>query len=138
MAVLAALASKPAVLHDRFYTKEVNQAGIYLVSFYINNILHPVIIDGYVPMKYGKPYFTSGRENELWVILMEKAWAKLCGSYAKQAIGYVNYAFTHVSGVPNFEFPHSELQDFKHSEHLWKRLNAALSNHFSIVASTKI
>ena len=107
MAVFSALAQHPDIVYERMYTKEVNDAGIYLLSFMINEVEHPVIVDSYIPVKWGKPYFTQSQENELWSILLEKAWAKLCGSYAKANYGYVNHAFSVIAGVPNFDLHHN-------------------------------
>jgi hypothetical protein len=58
MAVFSALAQHPDIVYERFYTKNVNDAGIYLLSFCINNVEQPVIVDSYIPTKNGKPYFT--------------------------------------------------------------------------------
>lgn len=77
MSVLSAMAEVPSRVMARFYTKVVNKAGIYLMSFYVNGYETPVIVDDYLPVRYGKPCFANSREGELWVILLEKAWAKL-------------------------------------------------------------
>ena len=34
-------------------------------------------MDEFVPYMYGKPAFTKAKDDELWVVLLEKAWAKL-------------------------------------------------------------
>ena len=54
-----------------------------MVSFYLNGIETPVIVDDHFPVRYGKPAFASTRDGELWVMLLEKAWAKLQGSFAR-------------------------------------------------------
>jgi len=41
-----------------------------------------VIVDDYIPCKRDyynqtKPCFSASNDNELWVIILEKAWAKL-------------------------------------------------------------
>jgi len=71
------MAEVPSRIEACFYTKKVNKAGIYLLSFFINGREHPIIIDDYIPTRFGKPCFSSSRDEELWCILMEKAWAKL-------------------------------------------------------------
>ena len=38
-------------------------------------------MDEYIPVLYGKPAFTKAKDDELWVILLEKAWAKLYKNY---------------------------------------------------------
>ena len=43
-----------------------------------------VIVDDRIPCKKGtkRPRFVSPNGNELWAIILEKAYAKFCGSYA--------------------------------------------------------
>lgn len=54
---------------------------------YKNGVLHEIVMDNYVPCIDGKngpvPAFSHGRGNELWVIILEKAWAKVHGSYQR-------------------------------------------------------
>jgi calpain-15 len=40
-------------------------------------------MDEYVPWLYGQPAFTRAKQSELWVVLLEKAWAKLYTSYKR-------------------------------------------------------
>lgn len=40
-----------------------------------------VIVDDNIPLHNGKISFTATNNAEIWVTLLEKAWAKLHGSY---------------------------------------------------------
>ena len=40
-----------------------------------------VDIDDYVPFVFNAPAFGKSNEGELWVIVLEKAWAKIYGCY---------------------------------------------------------
>ena len=54
-----------------------------------------IIIDDWLPIdQYGKPNFASGGENglELWPAILEKAYAKLYGSYSAIVGGKVHVA----------------------------------------------
>lgn len=44
-------------------------------------IWEEVIIDDKIPCRGRTPLYSRGNGNELWVLLLEKAWAKLYGSY---------------------------------------------------------
>jgi hypothetical protein len=73
---------------DLLITKEVNKAGCYAIKLYVNGIEHIIVIDDWFPIKYDKSKklgvaFTksSKGENEIWMLLIEKAIAKLFGSY---------------------------------------------------------
>jgi hypothetical protein len=46
------MAEKPERVMARFYTKEINKAGIYLMSFFINGIETPVYVDDFLPVKW--------------------------------------------------------------------------------------
>ena len=83
-------------------TKEVNSAGLYAIEFIIDGQKRTVIVDDYFPfVRTGRPNADGIRtgpevfafakpkfnENEIWVQLIEKAWAKLCGSYEAAEMG---------------------------------------------------
>jgi calpain-15 len=42
-----------------------------------------VVVDDYIPCKDGRIVFSHAHDNELWVMLLEKAWAKIHGNYAR-------------------------------------------------------
>ena len=100
------MAENPARVKARFYTKKVNSAGIYLISLFVNGYETPVIIDDHLPVRNNRPCFARSREGELWVILLEKAWAKLHGSYARTESGFPSFAAIHCLGVPTFLWTH--------------------------------
>jgi hypothetical protein len=46
--------------------------------------IQEVIVDDYVPVnENGEPLFAASVESSIWMMLLEKARAKLCGSYKK-------------------------------------------------------
>jgi calpain-15 len=90
LAVLSAIAEHENRIKAHFYTQKVNNAGIYLMSFFVNGVEKPVIVDDWFPVELGRkkqPAFASSKDEELWVMLMEKAWAKLNGTYARSESG---------------------------------------------------
>ena len=66
-------------------TKEINQACIYRVKFFINGLRTSVIVDDFVPVceQYPQPAFCKSEKQIFWAMLIEKAWAKVNGSYFK-------------------------------------------------------
>jgi len=86
------LAENPDLVKEIFVTQAINPAGIYLMKFYINGIQSPVIVDDYFPTKNKRPCYASTRDGELWVMLLEKAWAKLYGSYSRIESGQCVHA----------------------------------------------
>jgi hypothetical protein len=81
LAVCSSLAEQPSQVHDRFITKSYNKAGIYLLNFWINGQQTPVLVDDYLPIEGNKLIFSHSKQGDFWVCLLEKAWAKLMGSY---------------------------------------------------------
>jgi hypothetical protein len=50
LASVAAMAEFPRLVAARFYTRRANKAGIYLLSFFVNGIETPVIVDEWMPL----------------------------------------------------------------------------------------
>lgn len=50
LASVAAIAEFPRLVAARFYTRTTNKAGIYLLSFFVNGIETPVIVDEWMPL----------------------------------------------------------------------------------------
>lgn len=65
-----------------------------------------VYVDDYVPCykPYGewKPVFARAKGNELWVLILEKVWAKLHGDYVKIVSGNCRDTFRDMTGAPSF------------------------------------
>ena len=47
--MLSALAEFPDRIKTRIFTREVNSAGIYLVTLFVNGVETPVIVDDWFP-----------------------------------------------------------------------------------------
>ena len=108
LAVLSSMSEDSKDVEALFYTKEINAAGCYLVYFFINGVKQAVILDDYLPTRHGKPCFAHSRDSEVWVCLIEKAWAKLHGSYERAEGGAPYHASVHVAGVPSKSIQHKE------------------------------
>jgi len=78
--------SRPGALEELFVTDTINTAGAYTVKFYVQGMPAYVTVDDWIPVtgtgSDAKPvYASSMHEGEIWPMIMEKAWAKLVGSY---------------------------------------------------------
>ena len=94
-------------IRERFLTKKVNKAGCYAISFVVDGQPRTVVIDDYFPFvinKKGKEMFAFAKsktgENEIWVQLVEKAWAKVCGSYEASEMGRTSEFAENFLGIP--------------------------------------
>jgi calpain-15 len=87
MSALSSLAEKSYIVERMFSTDgpvcapEYCEQGFYWVNFYKNGEWHRVTVDDYFPCSVnGGPIFSTSNGG-LWVLLIEKAYAKLHGSY---------------------------------------------------------
>jgi len=99
---IACLAEFPEAVYELFITKEVTEDGQYTLKLFDPEADEwiEVTIDDYVPCSIGgdSPLFTSANSGEMWVPLLEKAVAKMFGSYAAIEGGYSFYAFQILTG----------------------------------------
>jgi len=86
-------------LVEKLFTYTDAQKGLYVVRFYKNGVFQDVTVDDYFPSKYGQCAFaSSGHKEETWVQVLEKAYAKLHGSYDSIEGGFVNDALVDMTG----------------------------------------
>lgn len=94
------------------FNKDTNDAGCYLVYFYVNGVRTPVMVDDYLPVnKNGKLAFISCGGGEFWASLLEKAWAKLNGSYVRIENSSPAVLYSALTGLPSDIFHHLEIKD---------------------------
>lgn len=85
LAALAELAESPDRIKKLFKTQEVSPEGMYVIKMYKNGVPVEIVVDDYIPWfkdrKTPLEAFSRGKGSECWVQLVEKAYAKLHGSY---------------------------------------------------------
>ena len=69
---------------------EENSEGMYGVWSYKNGEKKLIVLDDMIPSLNNETIFSHANGPELWVIMLEKAWAKVHGSY-ERIIGGVSY-----------------------------------------------
>jgi calpain-15 len=81
LASFAALSERPHLIQNIFVTRQFNSRGRYTLRLFDDKTkaFVNVTIDDYVPVRNGKPIFAQLHTNEMWPILLEKAYAKLKG-----------------------------------------------------------
>jgi calpain-15 len=128
LSALSCLAERPALIHRLFITDKYNKEGIYKIRICKNGEWHVVTIDDYIPCYYnGGPMFSRGNGEELWVMLIEKAYAKMHGSYYSLRFGYTHHGMIDLTGCPttNIKFP-DEKPDYETvedlAEDIWEQL----------------
>jgi hypothetical protein len=119
-----------------FVTKTVNKAGVYCIMLYVNGFKTPVVVDDYVPVTAKGNIFACNSSNqELYAILLEKAWAKLHGCYASIEAGLPSFAATHLTGAPSDSFWNGDIA--KEPETFWRKLQRCDDYHYVMIAATR-
>jgi calpain-15 len=112
MCALSSLAEMPFLVERLFITQKYNKDGLYRVKLCKNGEWIEVTIDDYFPCsETGGPIFSRSNGNELWVLLLEKACAKLHGNYCTLRNGYANEGMIDLTGSPSqfFDFKDTNL-----------------------------
>lgn len=101
---LASLAQNPARIRGLFMTTKRNDEGIYCLRMCHEGIWRAVTVDDYFPCLPDRsgPAFSQSKpgENELWVLLLEKAWAKLYCNYERIEAGLTRDVLGDLTGAP--------------------------------------
>ena len=136
LATCSSVAEDPDRVKDLFITQEFNVAGIYLLKLWVNGIETPVIIDDHVPTWYDKPAFSLAKSGDLWVCLIEKAWAKLLGSYGSCISGHPIWAADHLIGLPSFEVVHTNKKITSNFDKFWTKIVECDKRGYKCTATT--
>jgi len=110
-AAIAALTEFPHLISQIFRTEKENQAGYYEIVLFIDGEWQIVIVDDYMPFCKISNNFIFGKPNgnELWAILLEKAWAKVNGGYALTISGVPCDPLAALTGFSTETIHHNEV-----------------------------
>ena len=68
-------------------------------------------MDNFIPCVGGRPCFARAHGPELWVIILEKAWAKLHGSYERIESGVGADVMRDLTGAPGYVLQTADEKD---------------------------
>eukprot|EP01062_Namystynia_karyoxenos_P023615 TRINITY_DN1913_c0_g2_i1.p1 TRINITY_DN1913_c0_g2~~TRINITY_DN1913_c0_g2_i1.p1 ORF type:complete len:804 (+),score=249.82 TRINITY_DN1913_c0_g2_i1:146-2557(+) len=102
MGALSAVAEFERLVRSIFESGQDPDLGLYRVSICKNGWWQTVIVDDFLPCSGPKPAYARNREepNELWVSLVEKAYAKIHGSFGAIMSGGSAPALGDLTGCP--------------------------------------
>lgn len=139
MCALASLAERPELVERLFYTKERSPEGFYQVQFCKSGEWVRVTVDDYFPcFPKDTPIFSRSHGNELWVLLLEKAYAKLHGSYSLLRGGWAAEGMMDLTGCPtlNMDFSTVDGQEMLKNDGVWPLIKKYDEDGALISAST--
>merc|ERR1719162_1649122 len=96
LAALAGLAEFEGAVFHLFQEKTVQPDGKYTLNIFNakNKAWEAVVIDDFIPLgPDGQPLMAKPQDNEMWVLLAEKAFAKWFGSYVQIQGAYCLVAY---------------------------------------------
>jgi calpain-15 len=99
---MAVILEQPALLEKIFLTKDYCKEGCYLVRLCHNGEWKTVILDDIFPCDAhtGQLVYSKASRKQLWVPLIEKAMAKLNGSYESLIAGLTVEGLSTLTGFP--------------------------------------
>ena len=113
LSAITALTEFPYLISEKFRTQKFNQEGYYEMIFFIDGEWQIVFVDDYFPYDpqsknwaYALPH-----NNELWAMLLEKAWAKLNGGYSNAIGGIVSEPISCLTGFPTQYIVHDNYEN---------------------------
>lgn len=137
ISAIATLASHGCI--PELFLTPFNKEGLCVIRLFRAGRWVPVIIDDRLPLRAGSTELAFARSsdpNELWVSLLEKAYAKFYGSYEGLEGGVVSDALIDFTGgdgetfnlVPEVCASGAAADHSAHAEDVWSRLHVAHSH----------
>lgn len=137
LAPLSSLALKPERVKKLVKMRKVNDQGIYMVTFCLHGVWENITIDNKfpcLPSPGNQLVFASSQYNDIWVPLVEKAWAKIHFGYFNIESGTIEESMHALTGAP---VVHYVLNETNPQEDTWEQLYLAPRKGFVIAASSR-
>ena len=107
-------------------TKETNKEGVYLVRICHDGLWKIVVVDDSFPCTQDrKLVFTKAKRRQLYVPLIEKACAKLFGSYAALRSGTLMEGLQLLTGAPCDYIDLHSTKPWMDDDFIWIKLLSA-------------
>ncbi|XP_074528552.1 calpain-2 catalytic subunit-like [Halichoeres trimaculatus] len=114
-----------------------NYAGIFHFRFWRFGKWVDVVIDDHLPVIDNRLLSVSAKSgNEFWAALLEKAYAKVCGSYADMHAGLSSEACKDFSGGVAMTYELNTIHDAGHDDILWSSLSNATGCNSMVCCGT--
>jgi len=119
LSAISALAEFPGRVQKLFLQKDRNEAGCYVVKLFCSGEPVEICVDDYFPVdRNNRPAFAASKGGEMWVMLIEKAWAKLHGNFINIEGGDTRESLAALTGAPVEYYKFKDLKP----EKLWEML----------------
>ena len=141
LSALSVLAEQKSFIKRLFHSKNASPTGCYSIWLCDSGEWKNIIIDDYIPCKVSPlqglaPCFSKSKSDDIWVILLEKAFSKLFGNYHNIDGGILSEAMTVLTGAPAKHFKEKK-DSLPLTDQLWRFLKDSLSNKYPITAASR-
>ena len=135
LASIASLTQYPKLIYQIFKTKNINNEGYFELIIFIDGKFQIVIVDDYLPIniKNKRICFSRPYNNEIWICILEKAWAKINGGYTNIIKGWMHHVLQAFTGFQSEIIKHNTIK----YDDLWEKIAEAKNNNFIITCSTR-
>ncbi len=103
----------------------MNQQGIYRLNVCVSGRPKQIVVDDYLPVfedNTNRTAYAKAQQGALWVLLLEKAYAKLKGGYNNIVSGFVHEVLTTFTVAPCLSHVIPLSFDPESQETIWSRL----------------
>jgi hypothetical protein len=106
IAAISAVAENPFRVAKLILSKDYNPFGVHAVTLFITGVWEEVIMDDLFPYDASaqQPAFSTSRTKDIWVMLLEKAFAKVNGGYKDIEAGFISEALLALTGAPVYTY----------------------------------
>lgn len=138
---LAVTLEIPKLIENIFITKQRSPEGCYMLRLFHNGEWKMVIVDDSFPCdENGYLLYSKAVKKKLWVVLVEKAYAKLNDSYGALIGGFTNEALSTFTGYPceNIRFSkfYDNLEIVERNDIIWANILSNREAGFLLACST--
>ena len=135
MSSLAAMTNIPQLICQLFRSFQLSKNGCYEIGLNIEGEWEIVLLDDYFPCskKTRVPIFAKPNGPELWVMLLEKAWAKINGGYLNITGGYASEVLSTFTSFPIETFD----LNIKDIDLIWNEFTKAFKEGHIITCCSK-
>lgn len=137
---LSALAEKYNLIKRLFKSDQYSKSGIYQVKLCINGEWMTIVVDDFFPcIPLSNPLVSRSPGNELWVLILEKALAKVHESYYALVNINISDFFLMLTGCPTLFLNLEEMIKSEGQESCLKKIkNFVTDKKYLTVAVSKI
>ena len=135
LSTISAIAEYADRFQDVFISKSKVENGCYQIRLYLNGVPKIIVLDDHFPVKKNSTnwHLAHCEQTEIWVNLLEKAWAKVNGSYASTIAGLPSEAFSVLTEAPCFSYFNKKNTE----EEMWNIISEADKAHYIICTNSK-